>query len=192
MLTNQSFVTIKAMSADEYRNKGKNLSINYSFCESPFGKIFIASTLQGICSLEFSLNPQESHDRLLTLFPHARLTCSSDSLQQNALSIFSQEPQNLSDIKLHLKGTDFQLKVWNALLHIPWGKLSTYGAIATEIGHPKACRATGTAIGANPVAVIIPCHRVIKSSGDLGNYHWGADRKAAMIHWETTCRPQLP
>jgi AraC family transcriptional regulator of adaptative response/methylated-DNA-[protein]-cysteine methyltransferase len=105
-------------------------------------------------------------------------------LQQHALFIFQKDWKGLPEIKLHLKGTDFQLKVWDALLKIPAGRLSTYGSIGNQIDMPTASRAIGTAIGANPVGYLIPCHRVIQSTGEVGGYHWGPTRKAAMIAWE--------
>jgi AraC family transcriptional regulator of adaptative response/methylated-DNA-[protein]-cysteine methyltransferase len=92
----------------------------------------------------------------------------------------------LNTIKLHLKGTDFQLKVWESLLTIPMGKLSTYGNLADKIGHSKASRAVGTAIGSNPVAFLIPCHRVIQSSGNIGGYRWGSERKQLIVGWESS------
>ncbi|MNT75939.1 Methylated-DNA--protein-cysteine methyltransferase [compost metagenome] len=104
--------------------------------------------------------------------------------QQNALYIFSHDWSKLNQVKLHLKGTEFQLKVWEALLKIPMGKLATYGNLAKQLQNPNASRAVGTAIGDNPVAFLIPCHRVIQSSGALGGYHWGLNRKTAMIGWE--------
>jgi AraC family transcriptional regulator of adaptative response/methylated-DNA-[protein]-cysteine methyltransferase len=100
------------------------------------------------------------------------------------LKMFRDDWSDLDKIKLHLKGTPFQIKVWNALLQIPVGSLKSYLEIANEIGDPKASRAVGTAIGNNPIAYIIPCHRVITSSGNLGGYHWGIDRKSAIIGWE--------
>ena len=107
-----------------------------------------------------------------------------DLIQQNALYIFTHDWNKLNQVKLHLKGTDFQLKVWETLLKIPMGKLSTYGNIAEQIQSPKASRAVGSAIGDNPVAFLIPCHRVIQSTGTFGGYHWGSTRKTAMIGWE--------
>jgi AraC family transcriptional regulator, regulatory protein of adaptative response / methylated-DNA-[protein]-cysteine methyltransferase len=107
-----------------------------------------------------------------------------DTVQQNALFIFTQDWKNLSEIKLHLKGTAFQLKVWEALLKIPMGSVSAYASVAEIIKNAKASRAVGSAIGDNPVAFLIPCHRVIKSTGAFGQYHWGAARKTAMIGWE--------
>jgi len=100
------------------------------------------------------------------------------------LLIFQSEQSRLPTVKLHLKGTDFQLKVWEALLKIPMGKLSTYGNLAAQIGNPRASRAVGAAIGSNPVAFLIPCHRVIQSSGEYGGYRWGSLRKTLLIGWE--------
>jgi len=100
------------------------------------------------------------------------------------ICIFTHDWSKLNQIKLHLKGTDFQLKVWEILLKVPIGQLETYGHIAERIQNPKASRAVGSAIGDNPVAFLIPCHRVIQANGAFGQYHWGATRKAAMIGWE--------
>lgn len=178
------FVSIEGMTPGEFKNGGEELSINFSFAESPFGEIFIASTHKGICCLEFSSDHEESLKNLSAKFPNAKFCQIVDSFQQNALFIFTQDWTKLKEIKLHLKGTEFQLKVWNALLHIPVGGLTTYGEIATKIKNDKAYRAVGSAIGDNPVAFIIPCHRVIRSTGDFGNYHWGIDRKTAIVGWE--------
>lgn len=178
------FVNIEGMTPGEYKNGGEKLTINYSFAESPFGELFIASTSKGICCMEFVDDRETAYGSLLKKFPNARYTQLTDEIQQNALFIFTRDWSRLKEIKLHLKGTDFQLKVWNALLRIPQGGLTTYGDIATEINNPRACRAVGTAIGENPVAFLIPCHRVIRSSGELGNYHWGEIRKTAIIGWE--------
>jgi AraC family transcriptional regulator of adaptative response/methylated-DNA-[protein]-cysteine methyltransferase len=117
-------------------------------------------------------------------FPNAAFKQLLDPLQQNALYIFTHDWSNLSQIKLHLKGTPFQLKVWDTLLKIPSGQLNSYGSIAGKIARPNASRAVGTAIGSNPVAFLIPCHRVIQSGGSLGGYMWGLTRKRAMIGWE--------
>lgn len=178
------FVNIEGMTPGEYKNGGENLSINYSFAESPFGEIFIASTSKGVCCMEFADSRETAFNSILKKFPNAQFTQVVDEVQQNALFIFTRDWSKLKEIKLHLKGTDFQLKVWNALLRIPKGGLTTYGDIAAEINNPKACRAVGTAVGENPVAFLIPCHRVIRSSGELGNYHWGEIRKTAIIGWE--------
>jgi AraC family transcriptional regulator of adaptative response/methylated-DNA-[protein]-cysteine methyltransferase len=178
------FINIEGMTPGEYKNGGENLSINYSFAESPFGNMLVASTSKGICHMAFADDEQEALAMLKKNFPNAHYRQMVDLIQQNALYIFSKDWKNLDKIKLHLKGTTFQLKVWEALLKIPMGKLSTYGNIAGKLHHPRAHRAVGSAVGNNPVAFLIPCHRVIQSSGAFGQYHWGSNRKTAMIGWE--------
>jgi len=178
------FVNIEGMTPGEYKNGGENLQINYSFAESPFGNIIVAATPKGICHMAFYDDQSAALAKLQGQFPQASYQQIFDIQQQNALYIFSHDWSKLSQIKLHLKGTEFQLKVWEALLKIPMGKLATYGNLAQELQNPNAARAVGTAIGDNPVAFLIPCHRVIQSSGALGGYHWGLNRKTAMIGWE--------
>lgn len=178
------FVNIEGMTPGEYKNGGENLSINYSYAESPFGNILVASTAKGICYMAFADGEKESLAFLQKTFPNAQYRQVVDLIQQNALYIFTHDWKKLNHIKLHLKGTDFQLKVWEALLKIPMGKLSTYGTIAEQIKNSNASRAVGTAIGSNPVAFLIPCHRVIQSTGTIGGYMWGPTRKTAIIGWE--------
>ncbi len=179
------FINIEGMTPAEYKNGGKNLAINYSFAESTFGNIIVASTQRGICYMAFIENENQSLEELTKRFPNALFYQKFDLIQQNALFIFQNDWGKLNQIKLHLKGTAFQLKVWETLLKIPMGQLSTYGSIAKKINKPKASRAVGTAIGSNPVAFLIPCHRVIKSSGITGDYHWGSIRKTVIIGWES-------
>lgn len=178
------FVNIEGMTPAEYKNGGKNLYINYSFAESPFGNVIVASTPKGICYMAFEENEEMALNNLQTKFPNASFQRKLDLMQQNALFIFQNDWNKLNEIKLHLKGTDFQLKVWESLLKIPMGGLSTYGNLAEKIGNPNASRAVGTAIGNNPVAYLIPCHRVIQSTGKFGDYMWGNTRKTAIIGWE--------
>jgi AraC family transcriptional regulator, regulatory protein of adaptative response / methylated-DNA-[protein]-cysteine methyltransferase len=178
------FIKIEGMTPAEYRNGGQDLDINYSFAESPFGNLIVASTKRGICHLSFQENEKRALKDLMSKFPNASYTRNLDLLQQNALFIFQNDWTKLHEIRLHLKATHFQLKVWESLLKIPMGQLSTYGAIAKDIEKPGASRAVGTAIGSNPVAFLIPCHRVIQSSGSFGGYMWGPLRKTAMIGWE--------
>ncbi len=177
------FVNIEGMTPGEYKNGGENLQINYSFAETPFGNVVIASTSKGICLMQFYSDETEALKILTSQFPNATYHRKLDMLQQDALFIF-QNWSRLGDIRLHLKGTEFQLKVWNALLKIPMGKLLSYRDIAISMEQPGASRAIGTAIGSNPVAFLIPCHRVIQSSGVIGGYRWGAIRKTAIIGWE--------
>ncbi|NML72339.1 methylated-DNA--[protein]-cysteine S-methyltransferase [Chryseobacterium sp. RP-3-3] len=180
------FVNIEGMSPAEYKNGGKSLNINYSFPKSPFGSVMVASTEKGICYMAFEDDKETALGNLKQTFPNASFFERQDTLQSNALSIFDQDWTKLNTIKLHLKGTDFQLKVWESLLSIPMGKLSTYGNLAEKIGNPKASRAVGTAIGSNPVAFLIPCHRVIRSTGNMGGYRWGSERKQLMVGWESS------
>ena len=178
------FINIEGMTPAEYKNGGKNLFINYSFAESPFGNLIVASTAKGICYMAFNDDEGQALNDLKTKFPNASFTRRLDLIQQNALFIFQHDWSKLPAIKLHLKGTDFQLKVWETLLKIPMGQLSTYGSVAEKIENPGASRAVGTAIGSNPVAFLIPCHRVIQSTGIFGGYMWGNTRKTAIIGWE--------
>jgi AraC family transcriptional regulator of adaptative response/methylated-DNA-[protein]-cysteine methyltransferase len=134
--------------------------------------------------MAFAEDRDDAFNNLKAQFPNAHYTQMVDVAQQDALFIFQKDWSQLSNIKLHLKGTNFQLKVWEALLNIPMGGLATYASVAKAIHQPAASRAVGSAVGDNPVAFLIPCHRVIKSTGETGQYHWGATRKSAMIGWE--------
>lgn len=178
------FISIEGMSPAVYKKGGDNLSINYSFAETIFGNIIVASTDVGICHLSFIENDEAAFTTLQTQFPNAVLKQHTDLIQQKALQFFSGDWSDLSKIKLHLKGSDFQIKVWQTLLKIPLGNVSTYSSVAHTIENSRASRAVGTAIGSNPVAFLIPCHRVIKSTGLIGEYHWGSVRKSAMLGWE--------
>jgi AraC family transcriptional regulator of adaptative response/methylated-DNA-[protein]-cysteine methyltransferase len=180
------FINIEGMTPAEYKNGGQDLTINYSYAESPFGNIIVASTVKGICYMAFADDESIAFSLLQNHFPNANFRQMVDLIQQNALYIFTHDWSKLDQIKLHLKGTDFQLKVWETLLKIPMGQLTTYGAIANKIENPNASRAVGTAIGSNPVAFLIPCHRVIQSTGTFGGYMWGTTRKTAIIGWEGT------
>jgi len=178
------FITIEGMTPAEFKNGGEALTINYSFSETPFGNVIIASTLRGVCYLAFYDDGMIGFDLLRSVFPNAMFRQIADMHQANALTFFSRNMEDGDELRLHLKGTPFQLKVWEALLKIPMGALRTYSQIADSIERQRASRAVGSAVGDNPVAFIIPCHRVIRSSGDFGNYHWGAVRKSAIIGWE--------
>ena len=178
------FIQIEGMTPAEYKYGGQHLTIHYQFSETPFGQVLIASTQKGICTLRFVENTAEALAHLKEQFPKAMFIAQSDSLQQSALALFQTDHSQLAKIKLHLKGTAFQLRVWQSLLKIPMGQLTTYGELAKSIDHPKAARAVGTAIGSNPIAFLIPCHRVIQSTGAFGGYEWGQLRKTAIIAWE--------
>lgn len=192
------FISIEAMTPAEYKNGGEKLNIAYSYHHSQFGEFIIASTLKGICHLAFFKNRENALNELLGIFPVANFSEAIHPIHLQAqkylfragLSEVNQTGHPDLDkilpgpIQLHLKGTPFQLKVWEALLKISSGSLNSYSQLAEQIGHEKASRAVGSAIGANPVAYLIPCHRVIRATGILGEYRWGPTRKQAMIGWE--------
>ena len=185
------FIGIEGMTPGEFKNGGEALKINYSFAETPFGDIIIASTPKGICQLAFVKDERSGIGNLQYFFPNARLLQKTDMIQQDALRFFTGDWSDLQKVKLHLKGTAFQLKVWQSLLKIPFGNISTYASIAANVKSPGASRAVGSAIGSNPVAFLIPCHRVIRSSGIFGEYHWGSERKTAILGWEAAkCSPE--
>lgn len=178
------FISIEGMTPGTFKSGGADLSINYSFGHTPFGQVIIASTPLGICYMAFAEDEALAFTLLQQQFRFAKYRLQPDDHQRSVLDFFRRGVDDPLAIKLHLKGTPFQLKVWETLLKIPKGNVITYGAIAAGIGRPTASRAVGSAIGDNPVALLIPCHRVIQSSGNFGHYHWGAVRKAAILGWE--------
>jgi len=183
------FINIEGMTPGEYKNGGAALTINYSFADTPFGIVIIGSTEKGVCHMTFADDgEQEAFERMRSSFPNASYRQFLDRNQQSALFVFTQDWNKLDEIKLHLKGTDFQLKVWNTLLQIPSGGLTTYSDLALKAGYERAQRAVGTALGNNPVVFLIPCHRVIQSTGIIGNYRYGEERKNAIIGWEAAKR----
>lgn len=178
------FIKIEGMTPGEYKNGGQNLTIDYSFYDSPFGKILIANTPKGICHIAFEDDLDKALEDLQNKYPKANYRQNKTDQHSKALQFFQGNWSDLKQVKIHLKGTPFQIKVWESLLQIPAGQLSTYGQIAEKINQPNASRAVGTAIGSNPIAYLIPCHRVIQATGHFGNYRWDKTRKKAMIGWE--------
>lgn len=178
------FVSIEGMTPGEFRQGGEQLVIDYCFSDSPFGRVLAAATTKGLCHLAFEEGEAAALSTLKARFPNARYRQGVTPTLQQALAFFERDWKPSSPLRLHLKGTPFQLKVWEGLLRIPEGRLTSYGALAKSIDQPSASRSVGTAIGSNPVAVLIPCHRVIRASGEFGGYRWGAARKAALIGWE--------
>ncbi|HJB85208.1 MAG TPA: methylated-DNA--[protein]-cysteine S-methyltransferase [Candidatus Alistipes merdigallinarum] len=156
--------------------------VRYACYPTAFGRVLLASTSVGICFAGFVDTDEASLPvELQRLFPRATFVLGSDEMHHRALSYFNEGTETYDPVCLHLKGTPFQLDVWRQLLRIPRGSLTTYGALARQIGAPLASRAVGGAVGSNPVACLIPCHRVIRSSGALGGYHWGVTRKFLML-----------
>ena len=183
------FVTLEAMSPGEIRSRGAGLVIRYGIHDSPFGRCLVAATPRGVCALRFVENERKAEAHFKAEWPESELRRDAEGSAQLMRRIF--EPLASSSkqpLALLVRGTNFQMKVWRALLAVPLGALTTYQAIAEKIGRPHAARAVGNAIGANPVAYLIPCHRVIRESGIFGRYRWGEDRKTAMLAWEAAQR----
>jgi len=178
------FIKIEGMTPAEYRDKGRGLEINYCYTNTLFGIALVATTGKGVCHLSFDNDKAKLLMDLKRDYPAAIYYHRTDKIQEKAIQFFSKDNHDISEIKLHLKATPFQIKVWEALLKIPPGRISTYGELALSIGNANAARAVGTAIGSNPVAYLIPCHRVIRASGLIGGYKWDTTRKTAMIGWE--------
>jgi len=177
----RSLISIATMDNDEMNSE---LHILYTFQKTDFGKIIVASTDKGICYIAFTEDEEKAEKDLSGRFNAAIIERKQNSQHQQAVLFFNKDQNNLPEIKVHLKGTAFQVEVWKALLLLPFGSKSSYNKIAEQIGKPKASRAVGTAIGKNPIAFIIPCHRVVQTNGQLGGYMWGIERKAAILRWE--------
>ncbi|MEM7035304.1 MAG: methylated-DNA--[protein]-cysteine S-methyltransferase, partial [Chloroflexota bacterium] len=191
------FVTYEAMTPGEYKAQGQGVTIRYGYHPSPFGECLIATTERGICGLYFV--PGDDRQTCFAALQKnwAKATFEEDTEQTLPLvqTIFSSEQSEGSTpsdtpIKLLLKGTPFQLKVWQALLQVPFGSLVSYNDIAEAIEQPTAARAVGSAVGRNAIGYLIPCHRVIRKMGNYGPYRWGAPRKKVIIGWEAAQREQ--
>ena len=178
------FVQIEGMTPAEYKQGAEGLDISYSWQETPFGICLVASTEKGICYMAFVDRKEEGLQEFEKVFENANLSEQELPIHLEAVRIFNPEDNSLKRIKLHLKGTPFQLKVWQALLQIPLGEVSSYKDIANKIEQPNASRAVGTAIGQNPIAYLIPCHRVIQTTGQTGGYRWKPIRKSVILGWE--------
>lgn len=177
------FVTTEAVTPGEYKSRGEGLVIRYGIHLTPFGKCLIGLTDRGICHIGFvSGSEGEAIDQLVDQWKEARMVEDYRSTAALVGPIFDLKySTRIKPLTLHLRGTNFQLKVWEALLHIPAGTVTTYEGIAQRISQPRASRAVGTAVGHNPIAVLIPCHRVIHKVGDFGKYRYGALRKKALL-----------
>ncbi|SMC00312.1 DNA-O6-methylguanine--protein-cysteine S-methyltransferase [Hymenobacter roseosalivarius DSM 11622] len=178
------FVSLEAMTPGEYRQGGADLHIDYSFGDSPFGRYLVATTFKGICKLVFPETDEAAVAELHQEWPQAILAAQETVVHGQVARFFNGTFSPTDRFTMHLKGTPFQLKVWAALLHIPEGQLTTYSQLARVAGHERAVRAVGTAVGDNPISYLIPCHRVIRQTGELGQYRWGATRKVALVGWE--------
>ncbi|HKY55613.1 MAG TPA: methylated-DNA--[protein]-cysteine S-methyltransferase [Anaerolineales bacterium] len=177
------FVTTEAVTPGEYKSRGEGLTIRYGIHLTPFGKCLIGLTERGICHLGFVQTSEgDAIDNLVADWKEAKMIEDYRATASLVEPIFHlRYNTRIKPLTLHLRGTNFQLKVWEALLSIPMGAVITYEGIASRIGKPNAVRAVGTAVGHNPIAVLIPCHRVIRKVGGFGNYRYGALRKKALL-----------
>lgn len=180
-------VQCEAMSPGEIKERGKGLKIGYGTASSPLGNVFIAWTRRGICYLAFYNIDYEVYEaELRSEWPEAEFIQNHMQATEWIDRIFTH-PETDKPLYLLLKGTNFQIKVWEALLRVGSGRLISYSQLASLSGSPKASRAVGSAMAANKIGFLIPCHRVIRESGDCGHYRWGVERKYALQAWEA-CR----
>lgn len=176
------FVRWEAMSPGDYAKRGAGLTIRYGWVPSPFGEMLVMGTEKGLCGLAFAAECGRDHAwaDMTSRWPAATYVEDPEHLQGWVDAAFAQS----GDTALHMIGSPLQIKVWEALLRIPSGQVSTYSEIAASVGVPQAVRAVGTAVGRNPVSFLIPCHRALRKSGGLGGYHWGLPVKRALLAWE--------
>lgn len=175
-------VNVRAMTPGELRRGGEGLVIEWAVHQTPFGDCMIATTPRGVCELVF-VEDDDPAAELARFWPRATLR-ESRSAGASELRALLEAARESGPITLHLRGTNFQLRVWKALIAIPPGRMTSYGAIAEALGRPTASRAVGRAVGSNPVSLFVPCHRVLRKHGALGGYRWGLDRKRAILAWE--------
>lgn len=184
------FVTHEAMSPGDFKTGGAGLEISYGFHPSPFGTAVVLATERGLCGLAFA-DPGEERAALEDMskrWPGARISPDQDATAPYVGRVFSPDQWRADrPLRIVMIGTDFQVRVWEALLRIPLGQASTYQDVARAIGKPSASRAVGAAVGRNPISFVVPCHRALGKSGALTGYHWGITRKRAMLGWETGC-----
>jgi len=185
-------VASEAVSPGEHRALGRGVDIRYGWAPTPFGEVLAALTPRGVCKLAFvgGAGRDALRDELIAEWPLAAIHRDDAAAVEVARRIFSVAPR-AEPVHVWVRGSNFQIKVWEALLRVLPGELVSYGDLARAIGSPNAARAVGSAVGANPVAVLIPCHRVIRASGDLGDYRWGLERKATLIARERAMREDL-
>jgi AraC family transcriptional regulator of adaptative response/methylated-DNA-[protein]-cysteine methyltransferase len=186
------FVTTEAVTPGEYKSGGAGLTIRYGLHDTPFGKALIGTTERGICHLSFVQTSEgKAIDTLVVEWQQARMVEDHKATAPLVEPIFDLSKRGNTPLRLHLRGTNFQLKVWEALMRIPPGAVTSYEGLAAQAGRPRASRAVGTALGRNPIAVLIPCHRVIRKLGEFGNYRYGAVRKKALLAKEFALRPDM-
>jgi AraC family transcriptional regulator of adaptative response/methylated-DNA-[protein]-cysteine methyltransferase len=183
------FVTVESVTPGEFKRRGEGLTIHFGWHPSPFGECLLAGTERGLCGIAFADHEgrAEAFEELQERWRGAALVESRARTAPLAERVFSpRRAQEGSPLPILLQGTSFQVKVWEALLRIPPGAAASYEDVAAIVGRPRATRAVANAVARNPVAFLIPCHRVIRKAGGFGNYRWGAARKKAMLGWEAS------
>ncbi len=178
------FVATEAVTPGEYKSGGVGIEIRYGFAATPFGRCLVATTARGVAALAFATDEGEATGALESTWFGAALERDDGAARRLIDEVFASTPSREQPLRLLLRGTNFQIQVWRALLEIPFGRLSTYGAIAKTVCSGAAARAVGNAVGANPLAYLIPCHRVILAGGEVGGYRWGPNRKIHILGWE--------
>ena len=182
------FVTIEAVTPGEYKSGGIGVELAWGIHETLFGKVLLAVSERGLSALFFMQEEPSSLTEALqdlqSRWPAAELIEDPSRTEAYHEAIFGEQTDTHSPLKVWVRGTNFQIQVWRALLSIKPGQLSSYGALAESIGKPKAARAVGSAVGANPISLIIPCHRILRENGAIGGYHWGLERKRSILAWE--------
>jgi AraC family transcriptional regulator of adaptative response/methylated-DNA-[protein]-cysteine methyltransferase len=184
------FINIEGMTPDQYKKGGLGITVHYDFFIGPFGKYLLAVTQSDkICSLFFTDDEKQAVAELNECWINSTVIQDTQKTVPVAKKLFTVSPDN--SIELLVKGTLFQIKVWEALIKIPYGCIVSYQAVADYIKHPNALRAVGSAIGKNPISYLIPCHRVIRKAGHIGEYRWGSVRKRALIGWEASKKEDI-
>jgi len=180
------FINLEAVTPGEFKRGGAELTIYYGFHPTPFGQCLLGSTARGVCFLEFLCGESrgEMTGRLARTWPEASLSDDSARTEPLVHRIFARQSEGRQSLSVLVRGTNLQTRVWRALLNVPSGHVVSYAQVAAWIGQPTACRAGGSAVGANPVGWLIPCHRVLRRDGQLSGYRWGETRKAACLAWE--------
>jgi AraC family transcriptional regulator, regulatory protein of adaptative response / methylated-DNA-[protein]-cysteine methyltransferase len=181
---NGDLVSLKQLEGKDFNSKKNPPVISFSIVSTKIGKLIVASTPKGICFVGYHEKGETFVEQLQKRFPHSKIKNRKNKLHGLIKDIFKKDWSALTKIPLHLKGTPFQLSVWQALLEIPYGSITTYSYIAEKVGNPKARRAVGTAIGKNPILFLIPCHRVIAANGKLGGFYYGIDKKVQFLNLE--------
>jgi AraC family transcriptional regulator of adaptative response/methylated-DNA-[protein]-cysteine methyltransferase len=180
------FVRLHAVTPAQWRSGGAGVAIRYGFHDTPFGRCLLALTDMGVCHLGFvEGDAATALGELRAAWPGARLQADAAVTRAAAMRIFSRAPERGAPLQLWVRGSPFQVKVWQALLRIPPGAVASYGDVAAALGAPQAARAVGSAVAQNAIAYLIPCHRVIRQTGVVGDYRWGGARKKAMLAWES-------